>query len=511
MSDASTASLDASGNDTRRTTGTHDNTRTAATVATPGQRNDYRVKSLAALGSDLASGVITSRELTETMLSRIADPDGQGSRVFIHVDAERALAMADAADAARRAGVVLSPLHGVPISIKDLFDVEGEVTRAGSAVLRDAPAASRDAEVVARLRRAGAVLIGRTNMSEFAFSGVGLNPHFGHPLAPYRRTAQTVSGGSSSGAAASVADGMAAVALGTDTGGSIRIPAAFCELTGFKPTARRVPAIGAFPLSTTLDSIGPIGLSVDCCDIVDRVLSNALPAQAGSTSGEASSVRGERVPFGAKPLAGRRLGVLRNFMFNDIDGAVSHAFERAIRELAAAGADIVDFTFDALERLPEINRIGISSIESYAYHQPLLDRSAQYDPRVLFRVMKGETARASEYLDLLAERSRMIEGAALAFAPFDAVICPTVPIAPPTVAELSADADFFRLNGLILRNPSVINFIDGCALSLPCNRPGEAPVGLMVSGVANRDLDILELGRRVEAALRDLRGPNPIQ
>jgi aspartyl-tRNA(Asn)/glutamyl-tRNA(Gln) amidotransferase subunit A len=217
------------------------------------------------------------------------------------------------------------------------------------------------------------------------------------------------------------------------------------------------------------------------------------------------------VPFGPKPLAGRRFGVLRNFMFDDADETVARTFERTLHALAAAGADLVDFTFDALDRLPEINRIGISSIESYAYHQPLLDRSAQYDPRVLFRIMKGETARASEYLDLLAERRRMIEGAALAFAPFDAVLCPTVPIAPPTVADLADDAAFFRINGLILRNPSVINFIDGCALSLPCNRPGETPVGLMIAGVANRDADILGLGRRVEAALHDLRGVNPLQ
>ncbi|RKP59441.1 amidase [Pararobbsia silviterrae] len=475
-----------------------------------GRSDTYRVTSLRALARDLDAGRITSRALTQAMLARIADPNGQGKQVFIHVDAAHALEMADAADALRRAGTVLSPLHGVPVSIKDLFDVKGEVTRAGSAVLRDAAPAHADAEAVARLRRAGAVLIGRTNMSEFAFSGVGLNPHYGHPLAPYRRAAQTVSGGSSSGAAASVADGMAAVALGTDTGGSIRIPATFCELTGFKPTARRVPATGAFPLSTTLDSIGPIGLTVDCCAIVDRILAG-LPATARDEPAVLDDAGSRARAFGAKPLAGRRFGVLRNFMFNDADDIVPRAFEHALRALEAAGAELVDFTFDALDRLPEINRIGIPSIESYALHRPLLEHAAQYDSRVLFRIMKGETVRASEYIDLLGERRAMIDAAARAFAPFDAVVCPTVPIAPPTVADLADDTAFFRLNPLILRNPSVINFIDGCALSLPCHRAGDAPVGLMLAGLAERDAAILALGRRVEAALEGVRGTNPLQ
>jgi aspartyl-tRNA(Asn)/glutamyl-tRNA(Gln) amidotransferase subunit A len=475
------------------------------TARASGLSDTYRVTSLRALAQDFEARRITSRDLTEHMLARIAAPEGQGKQVYVHVDAARALAMADAADAMRRAGNVLSPLHGVPVSIKDLFDVQGEVTRAGSAVLRDASPAQTDAIAVARLRRAGAVLIGRTNMSEFAFSGVGLNPHYGHPLAPYRRERQTVSGGSSSGAAASVADGMAAVALGTDTGGSIRIPATFCELTGFKPTARRVPSGGAFPLSTTLDSIGPIGLTVDCCAIVDRILSGA-PA-----TGSAAVAPHAGVPLGERPLAGVRLGVLRNFMFNDADAIVPPTFERALHELEAAGATLVDFTFDSLDRLPTLNKIGIPSIESYAHHRPLLDRSSDYDPRVLFRIMKGEPVSASEYLDLLAERRAMIDAAARIFEPFDAVVCPTVPIAPPTVTDLADDADFFRLNPLILRNPSVINFIDGCALSLPCNRPGDAPVGLMVAATGGRDETLLALGLRVEAALRHLRGANPLQ
>lgn len=251
---------------------------------------------LARLAADLARGKTTSRALVETALERIADPGGQGSTVFLEINAASARATADAHDRLRAAGTVLSPLAGIPISVKDLFDIAGQVTRAGSRVLADAPPAQADAPVVQRLRQAGAVIVGRTNMTEFAFSGLGLNPHYGTPLSPYgRREAgqARIAGGSSSGAAASVADGMAAVALGSDTGGSIRIPAAFCGLTGFKPTAARIPHDGVVPLSTTLDSFGPIGISVACCALVDRILAGLPP----------------HVPT-PRRLAGLRLGVL---------------------------------------------------------------------------------------------------------------------------------------------------------------------------------------------------------
>src|ERR1700693_2729328 len=206
-------------------------------------------RTVADLAADLATGLTSSRELVEIALARIADPGGEGARTFVKVYADTARAAADAQDKLRQAGYVASPLAGLPVSLKDLFDVAGEQTLAGSKALDDMPAAERDAPIVARLRAAGAVLIGRTNMTEFAFSGVGINPHYGTPGNPYDRA--LIPGGSSSGAAVSVSDGGAVVAIGTDTGGSVRIPAALCGIVGFKPTQKRIPRDGAIPLSTT--------------------------------------------------------------------------------------------------------------------------------------------------------------------------------------------------------------------------------------------------------------------
>ncbi|KER71209.1 amidase [Burkholderia aenigmatica] len=449
---------------------------------------------LAQLAADLAAGRTTSRALVDTALDRIADPSGQGAVVFTEVDADNARAAADAHDRLRAAGTVLSPLAGIPVSVKDLFDVAGQVTRAGSRVLDGAPAAQTDAVAVARLKRAGAVLVGRTNMSEFAFSGLGLNPHFGHPRSPYHRDVPgdaRISGGSSSGAAASVADGMAAVALGTDTGGSIRIPAALCGLTGFKPTASRIPTQGGVPLSTTLDSFGPIGLTVACCALVDRMLAGLEP----------------HVPA-ARPLEGVRLGVLTNYVTDGVDADVATALDAALKHLEAAGAIVTEVRFPALDRLPDINRFGFSPIEAYAWHRPLLDKHRdQYDPRVLTRILKGEPASAADYLDLLAARTAMLDEAAhTVWSRFDALVSPTVPVVPPRIAELEADdAAFTRTNALILRNPSAFNFLDACALSLPCHPRDAAPVGLMLAAAPHRDDALLAIGQAVEAVLNTIR------
>ncbi len=449
---------------------------------------------LAQLAADLAAGRTSSRQLVETALERIADPAGQGARVFLHVDADQARAAADAHDRLRAAGTVLSPLAGIPVSVKDLFDIEGEVTRAGSTVLAHAAPARADAVAVARLKQAGAVLIGRTNMSEFAFSGLGLNPHFGTPLSPYRRGVADdarVAGGSSSGAAASVADGMAAVALGTDTGGSIRIPAALCGLTGFKPTASRIPTTGAVPLSPTLDSFGPIGVSVACCALVDRLLAGLAP----------------RIPA-TRHLEGVRIGVLTNYVTDDVEPEVAEALDTALKHLDAAGAIVNEVRFAALDKLPAINRFGFSPIEAFAWHRQLIAQHRDaYDPRVLTRILKGEPATAADYLDLIAARKALIDEAqATLWQRFDAVVAPTVPIVPPRAAPLAADDELFaRTNALVLRNPSAFNFLDSCALSLPCHHHGAAPVGLMLAGAPHGDDALLAIGRAVEAVLAPLR------
>jgi aspartyl-tRNA(Asn)/glutamyl-tRNA(Gln) amidotransferase subunit A len=436
---------------------------------------------LATLAADLAAGRTTSRELVEAAFARIADPAGEGKRAFVKVYDKAARAAADAQDRLRAAGYVASPLAGIPVSIKDLFDVAGEVTLAGSKALDDMPPATADAPVVARLKAAGAVIIGRTNMTEFAFSGVGINPHYGTPGNPYDRS--LIPGGSSAGAPISVADGMAAVAIGTDTGGSVRIPAALCGLVGFKPTQYRVPRDGATPLSTTLDSIGPIGVSVACCALTDAVMAGEPP----------------EVPA-ALPVAGLRLGTPQTVMLDDLEAPVAAAFERAIAALARAGARIVELPLEMLGKLAGINiKGGLPVAEAFAWHEQLIARRGRdYDPRIRSRIERGREMTASEYIRLLAARADFIRRFDAETEAFDALVMPTVPLTAPPLAAFARDEDYARLNVKLLRNTSIINFLDRCALSLPIETPGTAPVGLMVVGRHGEDRRLLAIGRGIE-------------
>ena len=442
---------------------------------------------LAQLSSDLADGRTTSRELTEGCLDRIGREGGEGERTFTRVHAEAARASAEAADRLRGAGVTLSPVAGLPVSVKDLFDVAGETTLAGSIVLRDAAPAATDAEVVSRLRRAGAVVIGKTNMTEFAFSILGMNPHYGTPRAPWDRAVGRIPGGSSSGAAVSVTDGMAAFAIGTDTAGSVRVPAAFCGAVGWKPTARRVPLAGCYPLARSLDSIGPIAPSVACCAIVDAVLSGQ-PA---------------RLPE-ALPIAGLRLGVPSQYVLEGLDDEVARAFSAALAALSSAGARIVDVDFRELLEMPAIHKSGnINTIEAYAVHRPVIEaREPSYDPRVATRILRGRGALAVDYLELIERRAAFVLAAERVMTPFDAMVLPTAILVPPPIAELEAsDEAYFRANARALRNPTVVNFFDGCALSIPCHEPGAAPVGFMVAGPAGADRRVLATGLAIERVL----------
>ncbi len=437
------------------------------------------------LAAELAAGRTTSRTLTEAALARIDDPKGEGGRAFVRVYRTQALAAADASDALRKAGVVPSPLAGLPVSIKNLCDVAGETTLAGSKALDDAPPAKRDAPVVARLRAAGAVIVGSTNMSEFAFSGVGANPHYGTPGNPADR--KRVPGGSSSGAAVSVGDRMAVAALGTDTGGSVRIPSAVCGLTGFKPTARRVPIDGVVPLSTSLDSIGPLANSVECCAIVDAVFAGEPIA----------------VPEAA-PLAGLRLGIPRQFVMSELDGLVARAFERACKALGAKGAKVEEIDLPQLDELPAINaKGGFAASEAYAWHQKLIARRGNvYDPFVHPRIMRGREMSAADYIDLLHARADLQKRASTVTRNYDAVIMPTCAIPAPTMDEVSTPEGFTRKNMLLLRNTSVGNFLDRCAISLPCHAGGELPVGFMLMGEAMADMRLLAMARSIAPVVK---------
>jgi len=438
---------------------------------------------VAQLAADLAAGRTSSRELVEQALARIAEPGGEGSRAFLKVHAESARAEADAADRLRKAGVRRSAVDGLPVSLKDLFDVAGDVTRAGSRVFEKL--ALQDAGAVARLRAAGAVFIGRTNMVEFAFGGVGLNPHYGTPRNPFDRKAGRVPGGSSSGAAVAQADGMCVMALGSDTRGSIRGPAALCGLVGWKPTAARVPRDGAFPLSFTLDSVGPLVNSVACAAAYDAVL-----------SGEPQSAMDLDVK-------GIRLLLPRSSALEDLDREVGAAFEMSLSRLSKAGALITERPVPAFDRQGEYFKGGgYAGAEAYHIHRALQDRIADYDPRVGKRVLLGRSLSASDYLALGDLRAAYMQEVGALAAPFDAIVMPTVPCIAPTIAEADAsDDDYFRWNMRILRNNGLINFLDGCAASVPCHEPGRAPVGMMVCGTAGTDRHTLAAAAAIERAL----------
>lgn len=408
-------------------------------------------------------------------------------RTFTRVCADSARRASDSVDHRLNMSGKQLPLLGMPISIKDLFDVEGETTLAGSIVLAGAPAAAADASIVARLRAAGAVIVGRTNMTEFAFSGLGLNPHYGTPRNPYDRPLGRIPGGSSSGAAISVCDGMAVAAVGTDTGGSVRIPAALCGLTGFKPTARRVPLDGVLPLAPSLDSVGPIAPAVACCALLDAVLSG-----------------GDAAPLAPMELAGIRLGVLQGYVLDGLEPHVAGSFQAALSTLSTAGAKLLDIEFRSLHRISECNRQGgIAAAESYAWHRRLLEaQSSSYDPRVLTRILRGKEISPDSYRYLLKARQEIIAEAETAFEACDAILSPVTPRTAPLISALeSSDEAYFESNAAMLRNPSVISFLDGCSLSIPCHRPSEAPVGLMVSALGGRDRDLLRIGNCIEDAL----------
>jgi aspartyl-tRNA(Asn)/glutamyl-tRNA(Gln) amidotransferase subunit A len=435
----------------------------------------------------LAKREFTSRELVEQALAAIDDPAGEGARTFIRVHRDSALAEADRVDAMRRAGAELHPLAGIPISIKDLFDEAGVTTLGGSRVRVGAPVAERDSTVVERLRLCGAVIIGRTNLTEFAYSGVGINPHYGTPKNIFDRALGRIPGGSSSGAAISVSDGMAAAAIGTDTGGSVRIPAALNGLVGFKPTARRVPMDGMVPLSFSADSVGPIAHSVADCALLDQVLS---AEDAG-------------IPAAAD-LRGLRLAVPQTVVQDELSESVASAFAGSLARLSAAGASVVEVPMAELALAATVNpRGGISGAEAWWWHRNWIrDGADQYDPRVLARIRPGESITAADYIQMLQQRQRFIGLIAAAASGFDAMLVPTTPDTAPTIAETSAnDADYFRINSRMLRNTSLVNLFDGCALTVPCHAPGTAPVGLMIAGTQGADRRILAIGLAVEAVL----------
>jgi aspartyl-tRNA(Asn)/glutamyl-tRNA(Gln) amidotransferase subunit A len=444
-------------------------------------------KTLATLADDLAHGRTSARKLVEECLVRIADPAGEGQRVFIHVDKNAALGAADAMDGLRKANAAPSRFAGIPVSIKDLFDIKGQVTRAGSRALQDSPPAEADAPVVARLRAAGFVVIGRTNMTEFAYSGIGINPHYGTPKSTWNRGVGHVPGGSSSGAAVSIADGMAFGALGTDTGGSCRIPAAFNGIVGYKPTQARIPLDGGVPLSFSLDSYGPLARSVACCATLDAVLADE-PLE----------------PLQPRAIKGMKLAVPTTVALDDLDEAVAGTFERALEALSRAGALIERIEVPEFLDVGVMNsKGGFAAAESYAWHRFLITSKGDvYDPRVYVRILRGEGISAADYIDLVDARKSFIARTEQRIAPYDALVMPTTANTPPKIADLADDKAFAKENLRALRNCTLINTLDGCAISLPAHREGEVPVGLMLAAAGGSDRRIFELAAGMENIIR---------
>ena len=409
--------------------------------------------------------------------------------VFTRVYSDRSIAAARLADEAQASGAKLHPLAGLPVSVKDLFDVEGETTLAGSTVCSGEPPATMDAVVIARLRSAGAAIVGKTNMTEFAFSGVGINPHYGTPRNPADVLVDRIPGGSSSGAAVSVALGLAVAAVGSDTGGSIRIPAALCGLVGFKSTQIRVPRKGAMELSRTLDSVCAMTRCVKDCLTVDAILA------------------GQPLSVSERTLDGVRLAIPQTLMLDSLEPLVAQSFERACRLLSQSGAKLVDLP---MAEVAEIAKICVpasfSAIEAFAVHRVRLQQQRSgFDPRVAARIETGTNISAADYLAMLDQRRDWIQRVEGTLHGFDALLCPTVPMVAPAIAPLIAsDEIFFKTNAMLLRNPHVINFLDGCSFSLPCHAPGELPMGLMLSSTSGDDARLASVACAVETALNRL-------
>jgi len=425
----------------------------------------------------------SSRERLDYALSLIANPRGEGARACLTVYKESALAAADAAEARAKQGISLGPLDGTIVTIKDLFDVAGEPTRAGSKILADAPPAKADAPVVRRLRAAGAVIVAKTNMSEFAFSGVGMNPHYGTPGNPADRA--RVPGGSSSGAAVSAADGMCEIAIGTDTGGSCRIPAALCGVVGYKPSKQRVPTDGAFPLSYSLDSIGPLARSVEACAKGDAII-----------AGE------EYTPLKSASVAGLRLGVPRGFLTTEWDNTVGTRFGAARRKLTDAGAHVTDEPMPLVDEMLQVNaKGGFAPAEAFSVHRERLARRAnEFDPNVRVRIERGGNVTAADYVDMMQARARMVGAMDAQLGAFDAWMMPTSAIVAPTIAEMENTSTFNTKNMLLLRNTLTWNFFDNCSISIPI--PGSGlPVGLMLVARNGHDRRLFAIAAGIERLL----------
>ncbi|AHK42997.1 MULTISPECIES: amidase [Ensifer] len=448
-----------------------------------------RQKTLAGLSVLVQEGKLDPVTLAEQTLAGIAAHGDQS--IFVGITRERALKEASAASARLRAGRSLGLLDGLPVAWKDLFDVKGSVTTAGSAVLRDTPPAGSDAAVVGAVAGAGMVSVGRTNMSEFAFSGLGINPHYGTPHNPASTDVERIPGGSSSGAAAAVAAGLVPAAIGTDTGGSVRIPAAMTGIIGYKATRGRYSMKGVFPLAESLDSLGPL-----CHTVQDAVWLDA--AMHGLTA--------PVVRRGA--IAGLSIVIPETIVFDEAENEVVEAFEDAVKRLEKAGATVTRRAFPTFKAVFDLmaRHGALVTAEAFALHRERLagSEAERIDPRVVARTRLGEKITMPDYIALLDARDQLIHETVESLKPGELIVHPTLPhVAPPLAPLLADDELFFKTNATTLRNTLIGNFLDFCGISIPCGTgAGEMPVGLQLAAPHHQDDRLLSIALAAEAVIR---------
>lgn len=446
-------------------------------------------RSLTELSQALASGECTARSLVEAAFTRIAVVNDPERPMYLALYTEQALARADEIDQQRAAGQALGQFAGIPFAAKDLFDVKGEVTTAGSIVLKDAPAAEHNAAVVQNLLDAGMILIGKTNMTEFAFSGLGLNPHYGTPPA-WGSTGEhaCAPGGSSSGAGVSIAAGTVPVSLGTDTAGSCRIPAAWNGVVGYKPSQNSISGQGAFPLSPLFDAPGPFTHRVACCHTAYQLMAGISPSVLAS-----------------KPLQEMRFAVPNNVALSELDPTVEAAFNRAIDKLKAAGANIEYIDVPEFDTASAIfSSAPMATFEAWALHRERLgQKREQFDPFVAMRVSTGENISDETQTSNNNKRQQAIAGYSQRMANFDALLMPTTADLPPLIAPLQYDLELFaKTNGRALRNTSLSNFIDGCAISIPCQQEDEPNIGFSLCHANEQDERLFVAAQAVEVVVQ---------
>ena len=447
-----------------------------------------RMTTASALASDLRTGKRDPLDLLNEVFARIVEVGDNA--IFTETLRPRAEAEARAARERLRAGNPASLLDGVPVAWKDLFDLKDRVTTAGSVVLASNPPAAQDAALVNAGARAGFVTVGALNMTEFAYSGIGLNPHFGTPRNPNGTGPARAPGGSSSASGVVVANDIVPIAFGTDTGGSIRIPAAFNGVVGYKTSTGHYPMTGVFPLSRTLDTLGPLAHSVEDCVMADAVLRGL----------QAPEVQAARV-------AALDFVIPDGVMMENLSPAVAANFAGAVARLEQAGARVRRIALPELAETLELitHRAVLAAVEALDLHWDRLHGpdAARIDARVVRRIMNAASASAVDLAILLRERARLI--AAVTAQIGDALlICPTTPTVAMPIAPLEADQEvFFRHNGLTLRNTSLGNFLDWCGLSIPNGfDPDTMPTGFMISAPHGRDKAVLSAGLAIEHIVR---------